>query len=384
MKLGWNRWMVLLAVLGSGLVCLGQVPADLEQGVKPFGSYHGGAIDQVGLNNQNLFLHASLLGYSQRGGELAYPVVLQYNNKNFSLFVPTCRPPAKPGQGACPLTVVFNPNPFASNSVSHGNSVTVGFEGLPRIGGPRINTGLSLNGNPIFVQPFSLMMPDGSMHQFVATDNGGATTDGSGFGGSNSAGPSDSNGTVYGVSAEDRNGNQLTVTTDTLGRQLPATPAPTLPPAAPNPSTASLSACPALNYTNQPVTFAYTWSLPTVNGGTLPLILCYANVYVRTNFLGGLPNVFEVSKSFPMLQSVVFPDATYWAFQYDAPIPTTPVRWAMETCSRSPCPPAEALLTPGGCLLAATAPASAGRCNPAPWTPTMAPDHIPGCIPPAW
>src|SRR5256885_5333179 len=115
-----------------------------------------------------------LLSYSQRGGELPYPVVLQYNNKNFSLYTPTCRPPAKPGQGACPLTVVFNPSPFASNSVSHGNSVMVGFEGLPHIGGPRINTRLSFNGNPLFFQPLFLMMPDGSMHQFVATDPGGA------------------------------------------------------------------------------------------------------------------------------------------------------------------------------------------------------------------
>jgi hypothetical protein len=38
--------------------------------------------------------------------------------------------------------------------VSHGNSVTVGFEGLPHPGGsPRINTGLTLNGNPIYVTP---------------------------------------------------------------------------------------------------------------------------------------------------------------------------------------------------------------------------------------
>jgi len=312
--------MVLLAVLGSALVGAGQVSPDLEQGMKPYGSYHGGAIDQVGLNNQNLFLHASLMAYSQRGGELAYPIVLRYNNKNFSLYVPPCPPPSKPGQGPCPFRIVFNPNPFANNSVSHGNSVTVGFEGLPGGGGPRINTGLMFNRQPIFVQPFSLVMPDGSLHQMVTTDSGAATTDGSGFGGGG-AGTSDSNGTIYGNSAEDRNGNQLTATTDTLGRPFPATPAPTLPPVAPNPSTASLSACPALNYSNQVVTFAYTWSLPTVNGGTLPLILCYASVYVRTNFLAGLPNAIDVNNSFPMLQSVIFPDNTYWAFQYDAADP---------------------------------------------------------------
>src|SRR5437879_2410251 len=149
MNFGWGRWIVLLAVLSRGLVCVGQVSPDLEQGTKDFGSYHGGAIDLVGLSNQNLFLHASPFAYSQRGDELSYAVVLQYNNKNFSLYTPTFPHGVKPGQGACPLTVVFNPNPFASNSVSHGNSVTIGFEGFPHGGGPRINTTLSLNGNPI-------------------------------------------------------------------------------------------------------------------------------------------------------------------------------------------------------------------------------------------
>jgi hypothetical protein len=314
-KLGLSRCVVLLAVLGGAMVGLGQVSPDLEQGMKPYGSYHGGAIDQVGLNNQNLFLRAPLFAYSQRGGELAYPVVLQYNNKNFSMYQPPCAPGAKLGTTQCPLRLfmVFNPSPFANNSVSHGNSVTVGFAGLPGGGGPRINTGLVFNQQPIFVQPFSLLMPDGSMHQLVTTDSGSATTDGSGF-----SGGVDSDGTIGG--SKDRNGNLLSPTTDTLGRQFPVPPLPTLPPAAPNPSTASLSACPALNYANQPVTFAYTWSLPTVNGGTLPLILCYAGVLVQTG-IPNVPPIFQVSKTFPMLQSVVFPDNTYWAFQYDAADP---------------------------------------------------------------
>ncbi|MGC2742623.1 MAG: hypothetical protein WA672_05500, partial [Candidatus Angelobacter sp.] len=318
-------------VLGCALVILlsmpflaAQAPPDLEQGMKPYGSYHGGAIDQVSLSNQNLFLQAALFAYPQRGGELAYPVVLRYNSKNFSLYVPTCPQGVKPGQGACPMRLVFNPNPFGSGSTSHGNSVTAGFEGWPGAGSNRINTGLVTNtGAAIFVFPSSVIMPDGSLHQFVPTDAGGATTDGSKF-----SGLADSHGTVYGNSAEDRNGNQIGVSstgfTDTLGRQIPVAPAPTLPPTAPNPSTASLGSCPALNYLNQPVTFAYTWNLPTVNigtnGGTLPLILCYTSVYVRTGSSVGAP-IIDVNMSFPMLQSVVFPDNTYWAFQYSAADP---------------------------------------------------------------
>jgi hypothetical protein len=38
-----------------------------EQGVKPYGSYHGGDIDIVNLNNSKLELHIPLLSYPQRG-----------------------------------------------------------------------------------------------------------------------------------------------------------------------------------------------------------------------------------------------------------------------------------------------------------------------------
>src|SRR5262249_45206845 len=111
----------------------------------------------------------------------------------------------------------------------------------------------------------------------------------------------------------------------------PAAPGPASPAANPPPaSTASLNACPVLNYAFQPVTFAYTWSLPTTNGGTLPLIVCFASVYVRTNFFGGLnpSHFFDLSKSFTMLQSVVFPDNTFWAFKYDAADPNNTASFA--------------------------------------------------------
>ena len=71
------------------------------------------------------------------------------------------------------------------------------------------------------------------------------------------------------------------------------------------------------------MTFAYTWSPPTAPGVSSPFILCYASVFVRTNYFNGLDSTHyhELSQSFTMLQSVVLPDGTYWAFQYDAADP---------------------------------------------------------------
>jgi RHS repeat-associated protein len=309
-------------ILGASVALVAQTTPDLEQGLKPFGSYHGGAIDNVSLTNGNLFLRADLLSYSQRGSDLDYPIVLQYNNKNLSLYQgPPCAPPPSK---QCTIQVVFGPNPLGTTMASAGNSVTIGFEGFQRIAtapGAGINTGLQLSGSPIYLKPPSVLMPDGAVHQLINTNTGSSTMDGSGFAHPSATGSLvDRRGTNFntsGTSAEDRNGNELGLTTDSLGRQIPAVPAP------PTASTASLSSCPALNYLNQPVTFAYLWNLPTTNGGTLPLTLCYTSVYVRTNFFNNPSSQFahDLSHGFTMLQSVVYPDGTFWGFNYDAADP---------------------------------------------------------------
>jgi RHS repeat-associated protein len=324
--------ILLLASIGAWA----QATPDVEQGMKAYGSYHGGNLDQISLTNGNLFFHADLLAYSQRGGELSRPVVLQYNGKNLSQVQQTCPPGTPTSQCPLRLTTVFGANPLASQSVSSpGNSVTIGYEGLPfasiysaPVG---IDTGQSFNGREIFFQSYAVVTSDGSVHQLVSTNSGYATVDGSGFVQSTSGMLTDRRGTQYGAAVVDRNGNKITIGSDgsfvdTLGRHLPAQPGPA-PTSTPAPSTASLSACPALNYAFQPVTYAYTWNLPTTNGGTLPLILCYTPVFVRT----GQPNtppIFAVNQSFYMLQSVVLPDNTFWAFQYDAADPNNTSSYA--------------------------------------------------------
>src|SRR5215470_13336882 len=118
------KWMVLAVIIVAGnLKAAGQALPDVEQGMKAYGSYHGGAIDQVSLTNGNLTLEAGLLTYSQRG-DLAYPVVLRYNNKNFSYYQPPCPNGSKPGSTQCPLRmyVIFGPNPLHASQASHGST----------------------------------------------------------------------------------------------------------------------------------------------------------------------------------------------------------------------------------------------------------------------
>src|SRR5262249_1385513 len=123
------RGVVLALVFTAGSACLhAQATPDVEQGMKPYGSYHGGAIAQVSLSNQNLVLQAGLTDYGQRGSALAYPVVLRYNNKNFSTYQTPCPPGAKLGTVQCPLRlkVIFGPNPLHTQNKSYGASVMAG------------------------------------------------------------------------------------------------------------------------------------------------------------------------------------------------------------------------------------------------------------------
>ncbi len=45
-------------------------PTTGEQGLKPYGSFHGGDIDSISLANTKLNLHIPLVSYPQRGGKL--------------------------------------------------------------------------------------------------------------------------------------------------------------------------------------------------------------------------------------------------------------------------------------------------------------------------
>src|SRR5262249_21010523 len=64
----WLLPAFITVTLASSLSA--QAAPDVEQGMKPYGSYHGGDLDSISMSNGNLFFHADLFAYSQRGGEL--------------------------------------------------------------------------------------------------------------------------------------------------------------------------------------------------------------------------------------------------------------------------------------------------------------------------
>src|SRR5579864_1680692 len=65
--------------------CFGQTPTDVGNGFKPYGSYEGGSLDSVSLEDGNVILHAPVVpGTSERGGQLGPQLMLYMSSKNFS------------------------------------------------------------------------------------------------------------------------------------------------------------------------------------------------------------------------------------------------------------------------------------------------------------
>src|SRR6185437_319373 len=99
-----------------------------------------------------------------------------------------------------------------------------------------------------------------------------------------------------------------------------------------------------LGYPNQPLVSANTWNLPgpaDAPNGQIPLTFCYATVNLNTGLVNGGTDALGVGSTtnFPsglnynvttdyhewvltgvdtVLQSIVLPDGTYWAFSYDS------------------------------------------------------------------
>jgi hypothetical protein len=163
-------------ILAGSLAVMAQTSPDLEQGIKSYGSYHGGSLDHISLSNGNLFFQAGLLSYPQRGGELAYPIVLRYNNENYTIYT------LQPGCPKCTTQyyAVFSADPQTPQN-SLGAAVSIGFEGLPSLLGTEASTGLSLNGQPISINLYSVLNPDGAQNQIVNAGSAWVATDGSGF-----------------------------------------------------------------------------------------------------------------------------------------------------------------------------------------------------------
>src|SRR5437016_8414110 len=75
-------WFQVVAVVS--LLCgfaFSQGNPNEENGLKPYGSFHGSDIDSISLTNGNAMLHAPLVSYSQRGSDLRINFFLEMNSK---------------------------------------------------------------------------------------------------------------------------------------------------------------------------------------------------------------------------------------------------------------------------------------------------------------
>src|SRR5215813_8728048 len=223
----------------------GQNNPNTDQGLKPYDSLHGGALDSVSMTSGNLFFHLPVYSLPQRG-RVGLTFSLQYNNKGFRLQT-ACPPPPQTGQ--CNYTWLWS-----------GAGVTLINDQSLSVGATNTDTGATNgNGMELYVMVYNAKTSDGAQHQMADTGNGYRSIDGSGIL-LNSVGGLDRSG-MYNGGTMDPNGNLLSMDssgnwTDTLGRAIPSVAAP------PTASTTGLSSCPNLNLTYQPVTYAYLWSVP--------------------------------------------------------------------------------------------------------------------------
>ena len=96
-------WRFVAIILLTGVFALGQSNPNTDQGMKPYDSFHGGALDSVSMTSGNLFFHKQLYALAQRGRS-ALSFSLQYNNKGFRLLT-SC-----PTQQTCTYTWLWNSN----------------------------------------------------------------------------------------------------------------------------------------------------------------------------------------------------------------------------------------------------------------------------------
>ena len=298
-----------------------QTSPNLEQGLKPYGSYQGGNIDTVNLSNGNLMLHIPLVSYPQRG-DLQMSFFIRYNDKDWAYRQTST------GQTG-PVFWWY----WLGGGVSIGRAQSYWENNvIYRVTNPA-------TGDTTAAHVCTIFTADGSAHQLNAGASGSScgnrAMDASGITAtSDNDGVNFPTGLTFPMSLTDRNGNQVTLNsngwTDTLGRTLPATTTPTdtqtlgQAPATPpvhgeglyaGIPTTDLSSCPGT-----PVS-ARIWSLPGFgnSASASPAIsnikLCYSNFSASTAF--GLQGVNDVTGTATLLSAVVLPDLTSWQFSYD-------------------------------------------------------------------
>lgn len=297
-----NRRLIgLLAalILFTAATALAQQNQDLEQGLKPYGAFHGGDIDSISLGNGNVVMHIPLVSYPQRGN-LHFGLQLYYNDKNWEGYCLS--------QNPCVWAYRWRHGVQDPGYVPQGVNISTDFELTPYNNRLVIN---NLDGSrTTYLSPW-VKATDGTHHKLGAVTGGLRSLDGSGIYVPAGIGVSswtviESNGTRQSLTGtttktvEDTNGNKMTKDssgnwTDSLGRVIPAF------------TTSTTTGCPAGTASAQSA------NLPGYNGGTITIKACYKTFSFSVSF----PNGSGVASP-SMMTAVLLPDGTQWLFNYES------------------------------------------------------------------
>jgi YD repeat-containing protein len=338
----------LAATLALALFSIPTATAQINpletEGIVPWASYHHGDIDSVNLVNGAVTFHIPLYSLPQRGGlNLSFSIAGSSNTFHVTKSCYNDGPPCyyvarRTGEGGAydpaPWPYVSDLGPkldqylftggaYIDNKTTQnraylfwtvlevsGASHTLGYDSTnPALlrstdgSGYLLTTNVS---NPYYagvcVQQETIYTPKGTQYSISLPPScGGLTT--------------------VNMSIKDPDANTISIQnsqiTDSLGRSLSLLP--------PSP-TSSISGCPTISATYQSATSSSSWTVPGPNGAQQTYLFCYASVHYHTAFFGGCTSscgtYTDTAGTISLLQSVVLPNGTYWAFIYDAANPS--------------------------------------------------------------
>jgi hypothetical protein len=308
------RLYILSAVfIACAIAALGQ--SVNEQGIKPYGSFHGGDLDEVNVSNGHVELHISLLDYPQRGNRLKLSFIARYHNavwneikdcaQGITFCINSWFPDQQPG-----VSVITNqapPGPIQQQLISGGNTQNPVYAYSLRLYDESVHPLGNTSGTVYETLDTTAIRYDLATQSMTLSDGSRYPNIGSGP-------------TIL----EDTNGNQITfnapsgtnpngIIVDTMGRSIPW----------PGGSggTQDFSGCTGLLATS----LASLWTVPGSNGSLNTFKFCYAQVFIYTGHWAGKTDTsaqhyVETNGFFPMLQSIVRPDQTTWTFDYSQPV----------------------------------------------------------------
>ena len=279
------------------------VTPDLEEGMKAYGDFHGGDIDQVSLSSLKLVLNIPLVCYPQRGGKIKLCFSVRWQN-----ITPRQTQTYYPNSDTYSEALSRDASIYVQGQLdfvdSLGGWVAVG-NGSNGISAPDNNERPMLYNSSTSAYGSSdasglsysttaniLIMPDGVRYIYSYSSTTGNTL----------SEVEDPNGNF--VTSTLNSAGQITAWTDTLGRSIPTPLSAT--------STTDYSNCSGVN----PIVSASTWTVPGPNAGTETFKFCYANYSYSFTSRAGFNPITDTG-TLKMLQSIVLPNLTTWTFQYE-------------------------------------------------------------------